>query len=92
MRAADAARKKRKALSEAGGAPPPPPQSMKVVFKDGKLVVNDADLIVQGASCIDDENMEEVDEDETTAATASSFTTRETPMRWKPHDIIKFYR
>lgn len=48
--------------------------------------------IVQGASCIDDENMEEVDEDETTAATASSFTNRETAMRWKPHDIIKFYR
>ena len=48
--------------------------------------------IVQGASSIDDENREEVDEDETTAATASSFTTRETPMRWKPHDVIKFYR
>lgn len=48
--------------------------------------------IVEGASSIDDENREEVDEDETTAATASSFTNRETPMRWKPHDIIKFYR
>lgn len=44
-KAADAARKRRKALSEAGGAPPPPPRSMKVVFKDGKLVVNDADLV-----------------------------------------------
>lgn len=47
---------------------------------------------MEGASSIDDENREEVDEDETTAATASSFTNRETPMRWKPHDIIKFYR
>lgn len=47
---------------------------------------------MEGASSIDDENREEVDEDETTAATASSFTNRETPMRWKPHDVIKFYR
>lgn len=45
MKAADAARRKRNALSEAGGAPPPPKQSMKVVFQDGKLVVNDADLV-----------------------------------------------
>lgn len=46
MKAADAARRRRKALSEVGGAPPPPPpKSMKVVFKDGKLVVNDADLV-----------------------------------------------
>ena len=47
---------------------------------------------MQGASSIDDENREEVDEDETTVASASSFTTRETPIRWKPHDVIKFYR
>lgn len=44
-KAANAARNRKRALAEAGGAPPPPAQSMKVVFKDGKLVVNDADLV-----------------------------------------------
>lgn len=44
VKVADAARRRRRALAEAGGAPSPAKQSMKVVFKDGKLVVNDADL------------------------------------------------
>ncbi|CAM9861776.1 unnamed protein product [Ascophyllum nodosum] len=92
---AEGSRKKKHASSGEkgdGAEAAPRPKSMKVTLVDGKLVLRDEDLILEGPNSLDDDNREEVDEDNTTTATARSFTNRETTKRWLPRDTIKFYR